>query len=65
MKDRYCPFIVLFILAAFFAAGTTDCMEIRGDVFQVMDGMSVTWDPQNFAGLYCDIDDDLGCEHGQ
>ncbi len=36
--------------------------EIRGTVATVVDGASVEWNPQNFAGFYYDIDHDLGTE---
>ncbi len=36
--------------------------EIRGQVANVIDGATYTWGPQDFAGFYYDIDDNLGRE---
>jgi S-layer protein (TIGR01567 family) len=37
-------------------------VEIRGPVATVEDGAVYTWDPQDFAGFYYDIDDNIGQE---
>jgi len=37
-------------------------VEIRGPVATVEDGAVYTWDPQDFAGFYYDIDDNIGTE---
>jgi len=37
-------------------------LEIRGPVALVIDGDVYTWGPQEFAGFYYDIDDNLGTE---
>ncbi|HOK59093.1 MAG TPA: S-layer protein domain-containing protein, partial [Methanothrix sp.] len=50
------------VLATAMVVGAVDKVEIRGAVQEVVDGATVTWTPQNFAGFYYDIDDDLGNE---
>ncbi len=50
------------VLATAMVVGAVDKVEIRGAVQEVVDGATVTWDPQNFAGFYYDIDDGLGNE---
>lgn len=39
-----------------------DDNEIKGPTATVVDGATYTWGPQDFAGFYYDIDDDLGTE---
>jgi S-layer protein (TIGR01567 family) len=46
------------LLASVLVVGAVDLVEIRG---QVATG-DFTWTPQNFAGFYYDIDDDIGTE---
>ncbi|MDH7597251.1 MAG: S-layer protein domain-containing protein, partial [Methanothrix sp.] len=50
------------VLATAMVVGAVDRVEIRGAVQEVKDGATVTWDPQNFAGFYYDIDDGIGNE---
>ncbi|MDD3565344.1 MAG: S-layer protein domain-containing protein, partial [Methanothrix sp.] len=44
------------------AVSAVDMVEIRGPVATVEDGAVYTWDPQDFAGFYYDIDDNIGTE---
>jgi hypothetical protein len=46
------------LLATAMAVGAVDSVEVRG---QVATGDFV-WTPQNFAGFYYDIDDNIGTE---
>ncbi|MBN1323779.1 MAG: S-layer protein, partial [Methanotrichaceae archaeon] len=50
------------LLATAMVVGAVDKVQVRGEVQTVVDGASYTWNPQNFAGFYYDIDDDLGNE---
>ncbi|MEM2097535.1 MAG: S-layer protein domain-containing protein [Methanothrix sp.] len=50
------------VLATAMVVGAVDKVEIRGAVQEVVDGATVTWNPQNFAGFYYDIDDNIGNE---
>ncbi len=54
------------ILATFLAMSSTieaiDEGGIRGPVVLVQDGISYFWGPQEFAGFYYDIDNNLGAE---
>ena len=58
--------IALVALVTSIATMTTtsalDTVEIRGPVAEIKDGWSYSWGPQDFAGFYYDIDDDLGAE---
>ena len=49
---------MLFVASAMIAVGQVQPVEIRG---QVATG-DFTWNPQNFAGFYYDIKDDIGTE---
>ncbi|HPJ83600.1 MAG TPA: S-layer protein domain-containing protein [Methanothrix sp.] len=44
------------------AVSAVDKVEIRGPVATVVDGATYTWGPQQFAGFYYDIDDNIGQE---
>ncbi|HNR57474.1 MAG TPA: S-layer protein domain-containing protein, partial [Methanothrix sp.] len=44
------------------AVSAVDKVEIRGPVATVEDGAVYTWGPQEFAGFYYDIDDNIGQE---
>ncbi|MGD9566137.1 MAG: S-layer protein domain-containing protein, partial [Methanothrix sp.] len=44
------------------AVSAVDKVEIRGPVAEVVDGAVYTWGPQQFAGFYYDIDDNIGQE---
>ncbi|MCR3884374.1 MAG: hypothetical protein NUK54_08380, partial [Methanothrix sp.] len=45
------------------AVSAVDKVEIRGPVADVVDTVEpYVWGPQQFAGFYYDIDDDLGRE---
>lgn len=57
MKSRYQLMVAVFLIMLF-AAGPIPATEIRG---QVSDG-NFEWNSQNFAGLYYNIDKDLGTE---
>ncbi|WP_369424862.1 S-layer protein domain-containing protein, partial [Methanothrix sp.] len=54
----------MFLIAVIMtlASSQVDGLEIRGAVQDVVDGATVTWNPQNFAGFYYDIDDGIGNE---
>jgi len=52
----------VLLLASAMAVSAVDTVEIRGPVATVVDGAEYTWDPQDFAGFYYDIDDDIGTE---
>jgi len=43
-------------------SAVVDDNEIQGPTATVEDGAIYTWGPQDFAGFYYDIDDDLGAE---
>ena len=58
MVTRKLTAAVLVLALAMIAAGQVPSMEIRG---QVATGC-FTWNPQNFAGFYYDIKDDIGTE---
>ena len=53
---------LVLLLASAMAVSAVDKVEIRGPVATVEDGKVVTWGPQQFAGFYYDIDDDIGTE---
>jgi S-layer protein (TIGR01567 family) len=53
---------MMLLLATAMVVGAVDSVEVRGEVQSVVDGATVSWDPQNFAGFYYDIDDNLGNE---
>jgi S-layer protein (TIGR01567 family) len=53
-------FVVL--LASAMAVSAVDMVEIRGPVETVEDGAVYKWGPQEFAGFYYDIDDNIGQE---
>ena len=44
------------------AASAADVVEVRGEVKTVVDGVTSTWTPDNFAGFFYDIDDGIGTE---
>ncbi|MCX6674563.1 MAG: S-layer protein domain-containing protein [Methanothrix sp.] len=57
------------MIVILFAAIPVYALEIRGSVAgsvsdqsNLFEGSSFTWDPQNFAGFYYDLDRDLGSE---
>jgi len=50
------------LLATVITVAAADMVEVRGEVQTVVDGATVSWDPQNFAGFFYDIDDGLGNE---
>lgn len=54
-------FVAMLLLASTTGASTADTVVIRGPVAQVMDGCYVLG-PQEFAGFYYDIDEDIGTE---
>lgn len=59
--------VVAFVmLATFLAISTTteaiDDGEIRGPVRVVQDGRSYSWGPQEFAGFYYNVNDNVGAE---
>jgi len=59
MATTFTTFLV-FVLTM---ATTGVCaVEIRGPVGEVEDGQIYSWGPQDFAGFYYDIDDDIGTE---
>lgn len=39
-----------------------DSVEIRGQMYEVKNGATYTWGPQNFSGFYYDIDKGIGTE---
>ncbi len=51
----------VLLLASAMAVSAVDKVEIRGPVATVEDG-AYTWGPQEFAGFYYDIDDNIGQE---
>jgi len=53
---------LVLLLASAMAVSAVDMVEIRGPVATVEDGRNYTWGPQEFAGFYYDIDDNLGTE---
>jgi S-layer protein (TIGR01567 family) len=52
----------VLLLASAMAVSAVDMVEIRGPVATVEDGAAYTWGPQEFAGFYYDIDDNIGTE---
>ncbi len=52
----------VLLLASAMAVSAVDKVEIRGPVAEVVDGAVYTWGPQQFAGFYYDIDDNIGQE---
>jgi S-layer protein (TIGR01567 family) len=54
---------VMFLLATAMVAGAVDKVQVRSSVQTVVEGATFSWDPQNFAGFYYDIDDNLGSEN--
>jgi len=52
---------LMVLIASAMTVSAVDKVEIRGPVAQVVDGEN-TWGPQEFAGFYYDIDEDLGRE---
>ncbi len=52
----------VLLLASAMAVSAVDKVEIRGPVATVEDGAVYTWGPQEFAGFYYDIDDNIGKE---
>jgi len=52
----------VLLLASAMAVSAVDKVEIRGPVATVEEGAVYTWDPQQFAGFYYDIDDNIGTE---
>ena len=52
---------LLVLIASAMTVSAVDKVEIRGPVAQVVNGEN-TWGPQEFAGFYYDIDEDLGRE---
>jgi len=53
---------LVLLLASAMAVSAVDKVEIRGPVATVEDGAVYTWGPQEFAGFYYDIDDNIGQE---
>ncbi|NPV61458.1 MAG: S-layer protein [Methanotrichaceae archaeon] len=53
---------MMLLLATAMVVGAVDSVQVRGEVQTVVDGTTVSWNPQNFAGFYYDIDDNLGNE---
>ena len=54
---------LVLLLASAMAVSAVDKVEIRGPVADVVDTVEpYVWGPQEFAGFYYDIDDDLGRE---
>jgi len=51
----------VLLLASAMAVSAVDKVEIRGPVATVVD-TTYTWGPQEFAGFYYDIDDNIGTE---
>ncbi|HII06729.1 MAG TPA: PGF-CTERM sorting domain-containing protein [Methanotrichaceae archaeon] len=51
----------VLLLASAMAVSAVDRVEIRGPVATV-ENANYTWDAQDFAGFYYDIDDDIGTE---
>jgi len=54
-------FLIAIILLSM-KAGAVESLPIHGAVHEVVDGATVTWNPQNFAGFYYDIDGGIGNE---
>ena len=52
---------LLVLIASAMTVSAVDKVEIRGPVAQVVNSEN-TWGPQEFAGFYYDIDEDLGRE---
>ena len=61
MKIVLITLLALLFLSAS-GANASDKLEIRGPVANVEDGTTYTWGPQEFAGFYYDVDDDIGME---
>ncbi|OPY55111.1 MAG: hypothetical protein A4E51_00901 [Methanosaeta sp. PtaU1.Bin055] len=53
---------LVLLLASAMAVSAVDKVEIRGPVATVEDGAEYKWGPQDFAGFYYDIDDNIGQE---
>ena len=53
---------LVLLLASAITVSAVDMVEIRGPVAAVQDGATYTWGPQEFAGFYYDIDDNIGQE---
>lgn len=53
---------LVVLLASAMAVKAADMVEIRGPVAVIEDGAAYTWGPQEFAGFYYDINDDIGRE---
>ena len=53
---------LVVLLASATAVKAADMVEIRGPVAVVEDGAAYAWGPQEFAGFYYDINDDIGRE---
>jgi len=53
---------LVLLLASAMAVSAVDMVEIRGPVATVEDGAEYKWGPQEFAGFYYDIDDNIGQE---
>ncbi len=53
---------LVLLLASAITVSAVDMVEIRGPVATVQDGEVYTWGPQQFAGFYYDIDDNIGQE---
>ena len=52
----------VLLLASAITVSAVDTLEIRGPVADVKSGETYKWGPQDFAGFYYDIDDNLGTE---
>jgi len=52
--------IGLAVLVSSFLLGSA--FELKGPVAEVVDGVTYSWDAQDFAGFYYDLDDDVGDE---
>jgi len=52
---------LMVLLAPALAVCAVDKVEIRGPA-TVVDGAAYNWGPQQFAGFYYDIDDNIGTE---
>ncbi len=53
-------FIVAIVLSA--TSMAANAVEVQSPTATVVDGATYTWGPQDFAGFYYDIDDNLGTE---
>jgi len=66
MGELIVKIVLITLLALLFlsasGANASDKLEIRGPVANVEDGATYTWGPQEFAGFYYDVDDDIGME---